>query len=235
MLAIFKREFKAYFLSPIGYVFLTVFYFASNFFFYGNCITGNNANLNHVFSNLIIILIFIIPALTMKLISEDKKLGTDQLLLTSPVKLSSIILGKFFAALTTFFIGIAITFGYAILLSFFSHYDWISFLCNIIGLLLLGSALISIGIFISSLTENQIISIISSFAIMLLLLLIETISMFIKTPLISKIISYISIVNIYHQFTYGSFSLPNVILFLGLITIFLFLTTRVLEKKRWSN
>ncbi len=235
MLAIFKREIKAYFLSAIGYIFLSVFYLFAGYFFYATSIVSNNADLKYVFSNLLIILIFLLPMLTMKIMSEDKKLKTDQLLLTAPVKLASIVVGKFFAAMVTLFLGILVTFVYAGILTYFaSGFDWISFLCNVIGTLLLGAELIAIGIFISSLTENQVISAIASCAVMLLLFFMDGISSSINISFISKALAYISIVEPYQQFTYGSFSLPNVVLFLGMTTIFLFLTTRILEKRRWA-
>lgn len=235
MLSIFKREIKSYFLSAIGYVFLSVFYLFSGYFFYATSIMGKSADLKYVFSNLLVILIFLLPMLTMKLMSEDKKLKTDQLLLTSPVSLSSIVVGKFLAALVTLFIGVLITLVYAIVLSHFATFDWISLFCNIIGIMLLGGALISIGIFISSLTENQVISAISSCAVILLLFFIDGIVSGINISFISKALSYLSIVQPYNQFTYGSFSLPNVVLFLFMIISFLFLTTRVLEKRRWAG
>ena len=235
MWAIFKREIRAYFLSAIGYIFLSVFYLFSGYFFYATSIMARKADLKYVFSNLLVILIFLLPMLTMKLMSEDKKLKTDQLLLTSPVNLFSIVFGKFLAAWVTLFIGILITFVYAGVLSFFASFDWISLMCNVMGLLLLGGALISIGIFISSLTENQVISAISSCAIILLLFFIDGISETINMSFISTALSYLSIVGPYNEFTYGSFSLPNVVLFLGLTVIFLFLTARVLERKRWAD
>lgn len=235
MLAILKREIRAYFLSSIGYIFLSVFYLFSGYFFYATSIMSGKADLKYVFSNLLVILIFLLPMLTMKLMSEDKKLKTDQLLLTAPVNLFSIVFGKFLAALITLFFGILVMFVYAMVLSFFASFDWISFMCNVIGLLLLGGALISIGIFISSLTENQVISVISSCAVILLLFFIDGISATINMSFISKGLSYLSIVRPYNEFTYGSFSLPNIILFIGFIIVFLFLTARVLERKRWAS
>lgn len=235
MLSIFKREMKSYFFSATGYVFLAVFYLFSGFFFYETSILSRNADLKYVFSNLLIILIFLIPMLTMKLISEDKKLKTEQLLLTSPVSLYSIVIGKFLAALTTLTFGVLITLVFAGVLSYFASFDWLAYVCNVIGILLLSSALISIGIFISSLTENQIISVVASCAIILLLFFIDAISSNINISFISKALSYLSIVQPYNDFTYGAFSLPSVILFLGLTFTFLFLTTRILEKRRWAD
>ncbi|MBP0979179.1 MAG: ABC transporter permease subunit [Oscillospiraceae bacterium] len=236
MWAIFKREIKAYFLSSIGYIFLSVFYLFSGYFFYATSIMAGRADLKYVFSNLLVILIFLLPMLTMKLMSEDKKLKTDQLLLTSPVNLFSVVFGKFLAALTTLFFGVLIMFVFAGVLCFLAtSFDWIIFLCNVLGLLLLGSALISIGIFISSLTENQVISVISSCAVILLLFFIDGISATINMNFISKALSSLSIIRPYNEFTYGLFSLPNIVLFFSFTIVFLFLTARVLEKKRWAS
>lgn len=233
--AIFKRELNAYFLSSIGYIFLAAFYFFSGYFFINFSIAQNRADLKYLFSNLIVVLIFLIPVLTMKIMSEDKRNKTDQLLLTAPIKISSIIMGKFFASLVVVGFAFLITFVYAIILSFLADFDWTIFIATFLGFILMSSTLVSIGIFISSLTENQVISAVASFAVMLILFFMDGISSSINNQFISTILGHLSIVKSYQQFTYGIITIPNVLLFITFISVFLFLTCRVVEKRRWSN
>lgn len=233
--AILKKEIRAYFLSAIGYIFLAAFYFFSGYFFIHFSIMQNRADLKYVFSNLLIVLIFLIPVLTMKLMSEDKRTKTDQLLLTAPVRISAIVTGKFLAALVVVAFGVLITFVYGGLLSVLSDFDWMTFISTVIGFILMSSALISIGIFISSLTENQVISAVASFAILLMLFFMDGVAGVVSNQFLSAVLGYLSIIKPYQQFTYGMISLPNILLFVGLTSVFLFLTCRVLEKRRWSN
>ena len=138
MLAIFRREVSTYFTSPIGYIFLAVYYFFSGYYFYGYNLYMGTTDMSMVFQALFSVLMFIVPILTMRLLSEDKRQKTDQALLTAPVRLSSIVVGKFLAAFLIFAIGVAMTLVYAVVMSAFAQPDWIMVLGNVLGLLLLG-------------------------------------------------------------------------------------------------
>ena len=235
MLAIFKRELGGYFTSPLGYVFLAVFYFFSGMFF-TQVLNYNNTNISIVFSNLFMVLLFIIPLLTMRLLSEDKKQKTDQLLLTSPINLSGLVYGKFLAALMMYVISLAITVVYSIILSTFAAPEWADVWGNVFGALLLGASLISIGLFISSLTENQIIAAIGSFAVMMLIMMFDSFVNAIPAQLsfVGTVLSQLSFMTRYNDFTNGILDISHVVFFVSVIVVFNFLTVRVLEKRRWG-
>ena len=148
--AIFRRETLSYFTSPIGYIFLAAFYAFSAFSFSRQSLIYGTTSMDGMFQEIMIILIVLIPILTMRTLSEEKKNKTDQCLLTAPVSLGGIVAGKFLAAFLIYVLGIAITLVYAIVIAAFATPDWMVITGNIIGLTLLGSAFISVGIFFSS-------------------------------------------------------------------------------------
>ncbi len=233
--AIFRRELKAYFSSPLGYIFLGVIYAISGFYFW--YILANQANyIQYVFSNMFTIVLMVVPLLTMRLMSEDKKLKTDQLLLTAPVNITSVVLGKYFAALVVYIIGVSSTIIFQIVLATFATPDWNVFLGNYLAIVLIGAALISIGILISSLTENQIIAAIGTLAISLFIWLLDSIASALPAGFewISSIFSSLSFMTRYNDFVSGILNVSHILFFVSFAAVFLFLTIRALEKKRWS-
>ena len=232
---IFRRELEAYFSSPLGYVFLGVIYAISGFYFW--YILANQANyIQYVFSNMFTIVLMVVPLLTMRLMSEDKKLKTDQLLLTAPVNITSVVLGKYFAALVVYIIGVSSTIIFQIVLATFATPDWNVFLGNYLAIVLIGAALISIGILISSLTENQIIAAIGTLAISLFIWLLDSIASALPAGFewISSIFSSLSFMTRYNDFVSGILNVSHILFFVSFAAVFLFLTIRALEKKRWS-
>jgi len=234
MYAIFKREFKTYFSSPLGYVFLAVFYVLAGLFFVLNNILSGTANMSGVFSSITIICIFLVPVLTMRLLSEDKKQKTDQLLLTSPVSLGNIVLGKFLAAFAIYAIGLSCTVVYAFVLAVFVNIEVWVIIGSLFGMLLLGASFIAIGMFISNLTENQLIAAVLSICIILGLYIVNSLNGVISNPILAALLSAISIYSRYINFSMGIFNMSDAIYYLSVAAIFGFLTVRVLEKRRWS-
>ena len=234
MFAIFKRELKAYFTSPLGYVFLALFYAFSGLFFYIFSLSVGSTDISSVFLMMFIVLMVFVPLLTMRLLSEDKKQKTDQLILTAPVSLLSIVMGKFLAAYAIFAIGVAVMPVYGFVMSTFATVSWLPIWGNTVGLLLLGGIFVSIGLFISSLTENQMIAAIGGFFINLMILLMNTLKSALPNGFLQDVLSSISVYSRYSEITNGIFSLSSLIFFVSVIFIFLFLTVRVLEKRRWA-
>ena len=234
MIAIINREFSTYFNSPIGYIYLTVYFFFAGLYFTLYTILQQRADITPVFSNMFIIILFVIPVLTVRLLSEDKKNKTDQILLTAPITLLSLVLGKFFAAVSVYILGLTITIVYGLIVHYFTPLNWAIIWGNYIVMLLLGMALISIGMFISSLTENQVIAAIGGFAVALLLLFIDMLASFTEDPFIKQILFEISFMRHFESFPSGVFNFSGVFFFLSVISIFVFLTIRVLEKRRWG-
>lgn len=234
MFAIFKRELKAYFTSPLGYVFLAIFYAFSGLFFYIFSLSVGSTDISSVFLMMFIVLMVFVPLLTMRLLSEDKKQKTDQLILTAPVSLLSIVMGKFLAAYAIFAIGVAVMPVYGFVMSTFATVSWLPIWGNTVGLLLLGGIFVSIGLFVSSLTENQMIAAIGGFFINLMILLMNTLKSALPNGFLQDVLSSISVYSRYSEITSGIFSLSSLIFFVSVIFIFLFLTVRVLEKRRWA-
>ena len=224
MFAIFKRELKAYFTSPLGYVFLAIFYAFSGLFFYIFSLSVGSTDISSVFLMMFIVLMVFVPLLTMRLLSEDKKQKTDQLILTAPVSLLSIVMGKFLAAYAIFAIGVAVMPVYGFVMSTFATVSWLPIWGNTVGLLLLGGIFVSIGLFISSLTENQMIAAIGGFFINLMILLMNTLKSALPNGFLQDVLSSISVYSRYSEITSGIFSLSSLIFFVSVIFIFLFLT-----------
>ena len=234
MVAILKRELSSYFNSAVAYVVMAVYFLFSGLFFSMICIENDSASLTYVFGNMFIIILFVIPIITMKTFSEEKRQRTDQALLTSPTSLFEIVMGKFLGALILFAICSLIFVVYALVISFFTSPDWAVVLCTVLGLLLLGSALIAIDIFISVLTESMIISAVAGMGVGLLIYMLSNLSSNITVDWIATIVKKIDFLTYYTNFTYGMLNLTDIIFFLSVTGLFLFFTARVLEKRRWS-
>lgn len=233
--AIFKREFRTYFYSPLGYIFIAIMWLFSAYFF--NVVLGNSSTyLQYMFSNMFTILSLLVPVLTMRLMSEDKKLKTDQLLLTAPVNITGVVVGKYLAACLVYVISISSTILFGIVMATFTTPDWNVFLGNFLALFLLGAALIAIGLFVSSLTENQMVAAIVTYAIFLFITLLDTIADSLPSGLsfLGTALTQLSFMNRYNDFVSGILNVSHIIFFISIIVAFNFLTIRILEKKRWS-
>lgn len=233
MCAIFKREFKSYFSSPVGYVCVAAIAAIYGFFYYNVMLTGSSSYITSVYSSVYLFGMMIIPVITMRSISEDRKNKTDQALLTAPVGVTSIVLGKFFGAYIVFVI--ASTFGIipAVVLEFFGSPSWGIIIGNYIATLLYGGAMISIGVFISSLTVSQVIAAISTFIVSIALMYLENLTSS-ATGVVADVINFLSFSSRYNTFTTGVFSIANCVYFISVMAVFVFLTARKIESRRWN-
>ncbi len=234
MSAVYKREMSGYFNSAIAYVVIAMFFFFSGTFFYYDCFRQDFAGLSYVFGDMFFITMFIIPILTMKTFSEEKRQKTDQALLTSPASLFEIVLGKFLGALTIYAVCCSMFLVYGIVLSAFAKPQWSVILCTLLGIFLLGAALIAINIFISSLTESMVVAAVVGMGIGMIIAAMDYFINSIPVDWITFIMEKINFLNYYKNFTYGILSIVDVVFFLSVTGLFLFLTTRVLERRRWS-
>ena len=247
MFAIFKRELKAYFTSPLGYVFLAIFYAFSGLFFYIFSLSVGSTDISSVFLMMFIVLMVFVPLLTMRLLSEDKKQKTDQLILTAPVSLLSIVMGKFFAAVAVFAIGFIPTLIFEIILIAYVSVNVMSYIYILLGMMLLGSALIAIGMFISSLTESAVISAIISLLVNVLMLFDFASMITVPTgttffgKIFAKIVEWfvlflekVSFIQNFEKFGENIFSIADIVYFVSIAVIFLFLCVRSLERRRWA-
>lgn len=170
MFAIMKRELLSYFTSPLGYVFIAVFYLFSGIFLFLFTLTSQSVDMSYVYTGMFFVMLIMIPILTMRLMAEENKQKTDQLLLTSPVSLPRLVMGKFLSAFVILLICMLIFLVYGIVLSCFAAVNWAVIFGNIVGMLLLGALCVSAGIFVSTLTENQMIAAVGSIGLNLSLI-----------------------------------------------------------------
>ena len=239
MLAIYRREMGAFFTSGVAYVFLAVFWLVSGIFFYNGVVASGTTDTSSMFSSMFYIVLFLLPVLTMKLLSEEKKNRTDQGLLTAPVGLWEIVLGKYFAALTLYIIAESVVFIYAFILNYLGDVVWTPLLGNYVAMIFLGAAFIAVGLFISSLTENQMASAVVSLVVLFVIYLSEMlVSSFENGGKLKKaihfVVSKLAFYSRYVEFTRGVFSLPSIVFFISAAFLFNFFTVKVLEKRRWS-
>ncbi len=232
--AVFRREFGSFFTSSIAYVFLAAFYLISGFFFYEETLASGTSDMSSFFYSILIIVALLIPVLTMKSFSEEKRQKTEQGLLTAPISLTGMVLGKYFAVFLMYVIGISITLLYACILSFYGTVDWLMIMSNYMALVLAGAAFIAVGVFISSLTENQMVAAVGGIISLLFLAMLDLIARLIDIDYISDVLNALAFYNKYNEFTVGIFNLSSVLFYISAAFIFNFLTVRVFEKRRWS-
>ncbi|MBQ7981837.1 MAG: ABC transporter permease subunit [Oscillospiraceae bacterium] len=233
--AIFRRELKAYFTSPIAYIFIAVFYVYTATYFVNYNLLYGLTDMSYVFTNAFMILMFLLPLLTMRLFTEERRQRTDQCLLTAPVNLFSIVAGKFLASVCVFLCAMAIYIVYILVLVYLAGgVAWATVLGNLFALLLLGASFIAIGTFISATTENQVVAAILSFIIIMAFYLVDMLASLVQVEWLRTVMSALGFYSRYAEFSQGIFSIPNIVFFISTIFIFNFLTVRVLEKRRWS-
>jgi len=249
-LAVFQRELYAFFASPIFYVVGTIFLLLSGYFFYTavayfslisfqaaqNPFSAGPVNLNEMvikplFDDMSILLLLIIPLLTMRLLAEEKKNGTIELLLTYPLREVSIILGKFLATLMIIMILLALTCLYLVLLSWFGDLEWGMILTGYAGLVLMVAGFISLGLFVSSLTQNQIIAAVLGFGALLFFYIIGWVGS-ISGPIVNKVVTYISVTEHLDSFTKGIWDTRDLFFYISFSAFFIFLTLRYLDSQK---
>lgn len=221
--AIIKKELKNYFLSPIGYVFIGLFLIMFSIFFYIDVFNYQSTNFEYIFYSGATILTFIVPILTMRTIAEERKNGTEQLLLTSPVSITQIVLGKFLAATLIIAITELCTFMYFIILSIFGNPQIITALVTLLGFLLLGMSYISFGILASSITENQIIAGIVTTGFFIL-------SWFL--PRFDTVFTNVSLINLFSKFPNGQIDIADTITFITFTVMCLLLTIIFIQRRK---
>lgn len=235
MSAIAKKEFRAYFLSPIGYVFCGVMLLLFGFYYMQVLSAQSTDYIPYIYSSIFpMLMMFLLPLLTMRTFSEEMRTKSDQGLLTAPVSVFGIVFGKFLAALEIFAVGLAATLIPAIIISFMGKPDWPKIICTVVGCLLCGAALIAVGNFISSLTQSQLVAAIVTFGVLMFLFLIGNLSSSISNTAIQNVLNWISFNTRFQPFSKGIFNLSSIIYFISMAAVFLFLTARKLESRRWG-
>jgi len=232
---IIKKEFGTYFRSPIGYVFCAVYLFFAGMLFQTVLSIGISAYFVDIYAMMRYFVLLLLPILTMRLFSEERRHKTDQVLITSPVSISSIVFGKFIAAFLVYACCVAFTVILALIMAIFIQPPWLLILGNIIGTLFYGATFIALGMLISSMTESQAVAAILTFAVNVVLMLIDIIiPTYTNNRYIISFISWISFAERYEPFTIGVLDFSSLIYFLSICGFLIFLTIRVIERRRWS-
>lgn len=233
-LAIAGREIKAYFVSPIAYVVAAAFLIITSIFFawYISNPQGTEATMAYLFSPMTTLFLFIVPMLAMRLLAEENRSGSIELLLTSPVRDWEVVLGKFIAGMSLVILILALTLYYPFIMFRFGNPDVGPLASGYLGLVLLTATMMSIGLFASSLTQNQIVAVVLALGLSLVFWIIEAAADFVGGPLAS-IFTAISLRPHFPDFTRGVIETQDVIFYLTFVAAALFITTRVIESRRW--
>lgn len=224
MWAVYKKELKSYFLSPIGYVVIGVLLFVCTVFFYLTTISYSSVDLGALYFYAVVYgFIIVIPILTMRMFAEERKNGTEQLILTSPVSMVGVVLGKFFAAMSVIFVTLVVSFMYFGIISYFGNPNIQVLLVAMLGFLLVSGAAIALGMFASSITENQIIAGIITIAFLVMSLFV---------PDLGKGFPDFSIVDFYQKFPSGVISLTELVGAVSFALMFIAFTVIVMQRRK---
>jgi len=253
ILAIANKELRSYFASPIAYIVIGLFAALYGFFFWAilqyfvaqsmqmgqfgmgpQSMNVNQQLIRPLVQNVTILVLFLMPMVTMRTYSEEKRSGTIELLLTSPLSDFQIIMGKFLGAMALYLVMLAVTLIHLAILFVYGHPEWKPILTAYVGLVLLGGCFISLGLFISSLTKNQIVAGVVTFAVFLFFWIITWIGSF-SGPTVDKLTTYLSIIDHLDDFGKGVIDTTHVIYYLSFITFGLFLTAKSVDSERWRG
>ena len=235
MKAIAVREIQSYFNTMIGYVFMGICMLVCGVFFAANNIIGGSASFGAVIGSISYVLILTIPLLTMRSFAEEKKNKSDQLLLTAPVSTASIVLGKYFSAMFTLGATLLATVVFPVIISVFGKPYIGEIVVGYCGVVLLGSSFIAIGLFISAISENQLTAAVATIGILLFLWLFDSVLPQVANPGLNTILSALSLYSKLATFQIGILSAAAVVYFCALTFVFLFITSKVTEKRRWGK
>jgi ABC-2 type transport system permease protein len=251
--AIFKKEMRLYFTSPVAWVVFTIFLLIAGYFFYsifafftlasmqsamnpqmGRDLNVTDSVMRPLFSNISVILLLLMPLVTMRLFAEERRAGTIELLLTYPVRDGAVLAGKYLAALALYAIMIALTLLYPAIVVYFARLEWGPILTGYLGLLLMGATFIAVGVFASSLTENQIVAAITTFGVLLIFWILGWSADY-AGGTAGKVLQFLSILEHNDSFSKGVLDTKDVLYYLNFTVLALFLTLRSLEARRWKG
>ena len=250
---IFKKEMRLYFTSPVAWVVFTIFLLIGGYFFYsifafftqaslqsamnpqmGRELNVTDSVMRPLFSNISVILLLLMPLVTMRLFAEERRAGTIELLLTYPVRDGAVLAGKYLAALVLYAIMIGLTVLYPAIVVYFARLEWGPILTGYLGLLLMGATFIAVGVFASSLTENQIVAAITTFGALLIFWILGWSADY-AGGTAGKVLQFLSILEHNDSFSKGVLDTKDVLYYLNFTVLALFLTLRSLEARRWKG
>jgi len=234
MLAIFKREVKAYFYSPIAYALIGFFTFMSGIFFFIVNVFGGDGDFLIGLNNLSLVLLIIVPILTMRIMAEDRKNNTEVLLMTSPTSLWRIVTGKFLSAFFVFFVMTVCSFIFPITIFIYGNPYIPGIIGGYAGFLFMGACFIVVGVLMSSLTENQVVAAILTFVSLLFIWVVNVLAVIVG-GMPARILMWFSVISRFEAFYNGIFDIIPIVYYFSFIGVFLFITVRLIERRRWSE
>lgn len=234
MAGIYKKEISHYFKTMTGYVFIAMYLAVSGAMFTMVNLLSQNGDIRAYFSAMTTVVTFLLPILTMGMFAEERKQKTDELLLTSPISLTAVVLGKFFSTFTVFLIPLSVTGIYPLLLSAFGASAPMVTLGSFFGFMLLAMAFIAIGLFLSMLTDSQFVAAVMTYSLFALLLLANGTTALSGSAVLNALLRFVALTGHYNSFSYGVFQLTEIIYYVSIAALFLFLSIYVLERKRLS-
>ncbi|MBE3132084.1 MAG: ABC transporter permease subunit [Acidobacteria bacterium] len=252
ILAIVQKELRSYFASPIAYVILGMFALLFGWFYVailnifvqqsmqmgsmgmGGPVNVNQQMIRYVFQNSLVVNLFVVPLITMRTYAEEKRSGTIELLMTSPLTDFQIIMGKFIGALAIYASMLAVTLVHMAVLFVYGNPEWKPIATAYLGMLLMGGCFLAVGLLFSSLTKNQIVAAMITFSVLLLLWVIDWIGS-LGGPTVQQVVSYLSITGHFDDFAKGVIDTTHVVYYLSFITFGLFLTAKAVDSERWRG
>jgi ABC-2 type transport system permease protein len=232
MWAVYWREVAAYFLSPAAYVFMGVFLLLTGWFFTAGLFISQYTEMQAVFGNMTFIFLFIAPLLTMRLLAEEARMGTDELLLTAPLTVGQIVMGKYLASVTVYLALVAMTGVYPWLLHLYGFPDWVTIGTGYLGVVMVGAAYLAVGLLASSLTGSQMVAGLLGFGFLLLSLVVDRVAV-VSGGLVAQVLHAMSVAARADDFYRGVLNLADAFYLLSFTGGILFLTVRVMERRRW--
>lgn len=232
MRAVYRKEMRQYFHTPVGYVFLAIFLFINAFYFLLQNLLTRSGDITDYFQSAVSLEMFLIPMLTMRSFAEERKQRTDVFLLTMPVDCREIVLGKFLAAESVLLAGLGATLAFPVILALCGSVQPMITLGNYLGILLLLSAFIAVGLFASALSENQIVAAVLSYVIIFLLWYSYGLGSAVQSEALLALLNRVSVMQTYHELVMGILDPAGILLYVVIAFVFLVLTTCTIQKKR---
>lgn len=235
MIAIWKRELQSYYYTPVGYVFTGVFLAIAGLMFYLQNVSAMDSNILYLLSQITFLWLLLSPVLTMRLLAEERRQKTDQLLLTSPVSLWGVVAGKYFAAVAVLFATVILSLGYVLVIALYGKVYLGELMVGYLGFILQGCSFLALDLYISGCTRSQVTAAIAAFGVNLALWALDILATAVTLPVVSPILDFLSLYGRYEPFLLGQLSYASILYYVSFCAIFLFLTVRMLDARRWRE
>ncbi len=235
MIAVWKREVQSYFFTSVGYVFMGVFLALTGVMFFVQNISAQDSNVLLMLSQITFLWMLLSPVLTMRLLAEERNRKTDQLLLTSPVSLWGVVTGKFLAAATVLAVTVLLTIGYVLVIAVYGKVYLGEVMVGYLGFILQGCCFLALDLYISGCVKSQVTAVVAAFGVNLALWLLDVLVTAVAVPLVTPVLNFLSLYDRYEPFLLGQLSFSSILYYLTFCAVFIALTVRMLDARRWRE